>query len=119
MRSFQNAMIVLLWLGPCLGACSSVGENAPLAVVPQPDHPNLLAGIQTAINDSHFTPPIEITDLVRAPPNSSFPWMLCIRSASSEEAKLITYSVFYKSTYNNSRYSAIYDGCAAQQFHKQ
>jgi hypothetical protein len=108
---------IILWLCLSLGACSSVSETAPPDVVPQPDQPNVLTGIKAAINDSHFAPPIEVTDLISAPPSSSSPWMVCIRSASSEESKRITYSAFFKSEYISSRYSAIFDGCAANQYH--
>ena len=46
---------------------------------------NLFGGTVAAISNSHFAPPIEVTDLFRAPVNSSSSWMVCIRSAQSSE----------------------------------
>jgi hypothetical protein len=101
-----------------LGACSSISEPA---VAPEvgapPDAEKLLAGIKQGIADSHFELPIEVTDPIRATPVSSSPWLLCIRSAKTEESKRITYSAFFKDAYTNSRYSAIDDGCATQVYH--
>ena len=49
--------------------------------------------------------------------NITSPWMVCIRSAQSEETRRITYTAFFKDGYTGSRYSAIMDGCAAQAYH--
>ena len=65
--------------------------------------------ITQAISDSHFQPPIEVTDPIRAPVNFTSPWMVCIRSAQSEETRRITYTAFFKDGYTSSRYSAIND----------
>jgi hypothetical protein len=105
---------MMLWI--CLGmsACSSISETAEL---PPPDDEKLLEGIIKATSDSHFQPPIEVTDPIRAQVNSTSPWMVCIRSAQSEETRRITYTAFFKDGYKDSRYSAITDGCAAQAYH--
>ena len=107
----------LLLLCLCLGACSSVSEAASQEASPQPDAANLLAGIRAAINDSRFLPPIEVTDLFRAPVNSSNSWMVCIRGTPPVGPQGWTYSAFFKDTYVQSRYSADFDGCSGQQFH--
>jgi hypothetical protein len=39
------------------------------------------------------------------------------QECKTEESKRITYSVFFKDAYTNSRYSAIEDGRAAQAYH--
>ena len=108
----------ILWLNLSLGACASISEpTAAPEVVAQPDAEKLLTGIKQGIADSHFEPPIEVTDPMSARPNSSSPWLVCIRSAKTEESKRITYSAFFKDAYTNSRYSTILDGCAAQEYH--
>jgi hypothetical protein len=109
---------MMLWI--CLGlvACSSISETAePPPILQPPDGEKLLAGITKAISDSHFPPPIEVTDPIRAQANSTPPWMVCIRSAQSEETRRITYTAFFKDEYTSSRYSAIMDDCAAQAYH--
>ena len=111
----MRSLLSLLCLGLC--ACSSVSEPAAPEVSPQPDEASLLAGIRVGINDSHFAPPIEVTDVLRAPPSSSNSWMVCIRGTMPSGAKGWTYSVFYKAAYVQSRYSADADGCGGQQFH--
>ena len=90
---------------------------SPPPILPPPDDEKLLAGILKAISNSHFQPPIEVTDPIRAQVNSTPPWMVCIRSAQSEETRRITYTAFFKDAYTDSRYSAILDGCAAQAYH--
>jgi hypothetical protein len=64
----------------------------------------LLTGLTQAISDSHFQPPIEVTDPIGAPVNSTSPWMVCIRSAQSEETRRITYTAFFKDGYTGSHY---------------
>ena len=90
-----------------------------------PDEVTLKAGIAAGINESHFSPPIEVTDLFRSPSNYVEPWLICIRSASSDEARRLTSSVFYGTNPNNglprqyvkSRYSIYPDNCTSQAYH--
>ena len=89
---------VMLWIGLGLGTCSSVSAESP-PILPPPDGEKLLAGLTQAITDSHFQPPIEVTDPMRAPVNFTSPWMVCIRSAQSEETRRITYTAFFKDDY--------------------
>jgi hypothetical protein len=94
-------------------------------VGPPPDPAQLkvgIIGIMQGINDSKFSKPIEV---VGAPPSSVEPWMVCIRSATSDEAKRVSYSVFYGRNYSSgkdgqykrSRYSVPVDSCATQTYH--
>jgi hypothetical protein len=111
----RRVVLLLVCLG--LGGCSSISESAAPEIPSPPDEKNLLSGTRTAISDSHFAPPIEVTDLLKAPPISSNPWMLCIRGAQSDETRRSMYSAFFKDKYVSSRYSVSYDGCIEQQFH--
>ena len=109
--------ILAFLLSLSLAACASASENARLEQSPKPDDAALTAGMHTAFTDSHFALPIEASDLVRAPINSSSAWMVCIRSAQSDETKRIMYSAFFTDKYVSSRYSVYFDGCGGQQFH--
>ena len=82
-----------------------------------PDTATILRGLKAAAAHSNFDQPIEVTDPIRANPNSSSPWLICLRSAKSEESKRITYSAFFTSSYVSSRYSSILDSCAEQVYH--
>jgi len=94
-------------------------------ILQPPDPTQLKAGIRHGIQDSKFSKPIEVSDVVRAPPSSVSPWMVCIRSTTSDEAKHVTYSVFYGTDYTNgkdgqylnSRYSIYIDNCNSQTYH--
>lgn len=108
--------VFLLSLG--LAARAAASEDAPPEQSPKsPDEAALSAGMHTAISDSHFAPPFEVSDLVRAPAISSSDSMVCVRSTQSDETKRITYSAFFKDKYVSSRYSVYNDGCAGLQFH--
>ena len=115
--------VPILLLCLVAGACSSVSDLPP-DIEPQPDATQLKAGVMQGISDSHFSKPIEVSDVLRAPPSSTPPWMVCIRSATSDEAKRITYSVFYgkdangkDGQYLKSRYSVYVDNCGSQTYH--
>jgi hypothetical protein len=117
----RSVPILLLCLFP--GACSSVSDLSPDIGSP-PDPTQLKTGIMQGISDSHFSKPIEVSDVFRAPPSSTPPWMICIRSATSDEAKRLTYSVFYgkdasgkDGQYLKSRYSVYVDNCGSQTYH--
>jgi hypothetical protein len=100
------------------GGCSFSGDITPLEEYPPPNDKLLAGGILAGIKDSHFDPPIEVTDVYRAPANSTPQWMVCVRSAKSEDARRLTYSVFFgKTGYVNSRYSASNENCASQAYH--
>jgi hypothetical protein len=108
----------------CLVTAAWSGARASTVGSP-PDPTQLKVGITQGVTDSHFSKPIEVTDIFGAPPSSEQPWMVCIRSATSDEARRITYSVFYGKNYTTgkegqylrSRYSVYIDNCASQTYH--
>jgi hypothetical protein len=67
------AMRIVFILFFCLlaSACSFIFDRPQFEVGPQPDQDQLKAGITAGTNDSHFAKPVEVTDLFRAPLNSS------------------------------------------------
>jgi hypothetical protein len=119
----RTALVLLLCL--LTGACSSISDRPTFEVGQQPDQVELEKGIRGGIKDSHFEKPIEVTDVVRAPAISLNPWMVCIRGAASDEARRLTYSVFYgrnypiakDGQYMLSRQSVYNDDCASQSYH--
>jgi hypothetical protein len=111
----MQLLALLLCFG--LAACST-SENVLAQDVGPPSDQQLLAGERQAAAESHFAPPIEATDVIRANPNSTPRWMVCLRSAKSEESKRVTYSVFFNDkAYVSSRYSVIMDPCVSQAYH--
>jgi hypothetical protein len=82
--------VLTLLLCLALTACSSASESIPQDDVPPPDAAAALAGLKAAVADAHLAAPVEVSDLIRASPNSSSPWLICLRSASSEESKRLT-----------------------------
>jgi hypothetical protein len=73
---------VMLWIVSDGARVSSVSTE-PLPILPPPDGEKLLAGLTQAISDSHFQPPIEVTDPIRAPVNFTSPWMVCQERAKN------------------------------------
>jgi hypothetical protein len=116
---------VILLLGLLTGACSSMIDQAPYDVGQQPNQSELDKGIAIGIQGSKFANPIEVTDVLRARVNSFDPWMVCLRSGTSDAAKLVTYSVFWSGNYGDgkgaqyksSQNSAFIDDCNAQTYH--
>jgi len=107
-------MILLCFtLAGCL-----TSETAPRETEPPPSGDLLRAGILRGIAESHFEAPIEATDPIMPLASSSFSWMVCIRSAKSEQSRRITYSVFFKKgAYADARYSVILERCGAREYH--
>jgi hypothetical protein len=98
-----------------LVACSSASESVrPAYFDLPPDAAVIQDGVASAVADSHFEPPIEVTDPIRANPNSSSPWLVCFRTGKSDESRRRTYSAFFADKYVSSRYSANQDPCAGQ-----
>ena len=63
-----------------LAGCSSVSENATSPGVVRPPDQKVADGANAAVVESHLEPPLEISDLMRSPPNYTPPWMICLRS---------------------------------------
>jgi hypothetical protein len=116
MRRVPTILLCLL-----AAACSTL---PPPDVEPQPDQTQLKAGINQAIAESHFAKPVEVSDVINAPPSSTQPWMVCIRSASSDDTRRPTYAAFFGrdgngkfGQYMRSRYSVFAENCETQTYH--
>jgi hypothetical protein len=123
----QLGMRSLLILPLCFlaGACSVLSDLPPPEVGPQPDDLEVNVAIGKRLSEYHLAPPVETTDVFRAPPNSLAPWMVCIRSGSSDEARRLMISIFFGRNYTqekdgqylSSRYSTIAENCHPQAYH--
>jgi hypothetical protein len=110
--------VTALMLCSCLAACSSVSENSLSQYIEQPPEQKVQEGARVTANQAHLEPPVEVSDLIRSNPTNTPQWMVCVRSAKSEESKRITYSVFFNTTaLVSSRYSAVIEPCATQTYH--
>jgi len=98
-------------------ACSQVAHGQTPEDLPQLGQQELIQGIIQAIKESNFAPPIEVTDVLKAPVSSSEYWIVCIRGTPPRGPKNWTYTIFFKEQYTRSRYSADFDGCGGQQYH--
>ena len=119
MRSVPAFLLCLV-----IGGCSPMGDLSPPQDQAPPNDTQLKAGIAVGISESHFAAPIEVSDAIRAQASSTQPWMVCIRSGTSDKARRHTYSAFFgkdsagtDGQYIKSRYSVILDHCALQAYH--
>jgi len=102
-------------------ACTSL---PPPEIETPPEDAQLKTGLTAAVADSHFAKPVEVTDVIRAPDSSTQSWMVCIRSAASEEARRVSYAAFFgkdatgkPGQYVRSRYATFAENCDIQTYH--
>jgi hypothetical protein len=72
---------------------------------------------QKAAAEAKLAEPIEVSEPIRTNPISTPPWIICLRSGTSEESKRRTYSAFFNKVYVSSKWSVIMDHCEEQVFH--
>jgi hypothetical protein len=109
-------MLRIMLLCFLLVGCSSV-ESFPERV-PAPLYLSTIGPeLKKVIAEAKLAEPVEVSDPVRANPISISPWLICLRSAKSEESKRQTYSAFFTYKLVSSRYSAIVDNCGEQVYH--
>jgi hypothetical protein len=107
----------LLSLCLVLAACSSASERIPQEVISPPDPAIAVKGLKQAAQEAKLAEPLEISQPTEAPAPSTPRWIICLRSAASEESKKRIYSVlFSKNAYTALRLSVILDRCDGQTF---
>ena len=121
--SFFGQAPVFLALSLCflLAACSTSVETLPDAPASPPDPAKIAPGIRNLAIAAKLQEPLEVSSPFRAPAISTFPWMICLRSAATEASRRITYSVFFKDNDDkneplNFRMSAIIEDCGVQPY---
>ena len=109
----------LLKLLPCLalGACSSFLDDIPQKPDPAPFISTSTDDLRRVANQENLARPLEVAGPIAANSISVAPWIICLRSAATEQARKRVYSVFFKDgKLSSSRESVIVDHCEAQNF---
>jgi hypothetical protein len=101
----------------CLVSAACSSESVTPEVEAPPDLTAAAAGLKQAAQDAKLAAPLEISQPTEAPPPSTERWIICLRSAASEESKKRIYSAFFsKNSYRSVRLSVILDRCDGQTF---
>ena len=91
-------MLRIMLFSVLLAGCSSV-EGLPEDLQPPPSRSTVAKILKQVAADAKLSEPVEVSDPIRANPISSSPWLICLRSAKSEESKRPTYSAFFTDKY--------------------
>lgn len=98
-----------------LGACS-VLEAVPEPALQSPIIKSATAEIKAVAKEAKLIDPLQVAGPFEADPMTVAPWIICVRSTSPEQARLV-YALFYRGTkLVSSRQSAIVDRCELQTF---
>jgi hypothetical protein len=109
----------LLALSLCflLGACSTDIENLAATNSDPPDPAKVLASLKNIATAAKLQEPVEVSAPIKAPANSSIPWIICLRSGATEASRRFTYSLFFKNNdLKDYRLSAIIEECGVQPY---
>ena len=109
----------LLKLLPCLvlGGCSSFLDDIPEKPDPAPFISTSAIDLRKAAEQEKLAMPLEVAGPIAANSISVAPWIICLRSAATEEARKRVYSAFFKDGKLSSiRESVFVDHCEAQNF---
>ena len=109
----------LLKLLPCLvlGACSSFLDDLPETPDPAPFISTSAVDLRKAAVDEKLGEPLEVAGPIAANSISVAPWIICLRSAATEQARKRVYSAFFKDGKLSSiRESVFVDHCETQNF---
>src|SRR6185312_6252532 len=115
----MNKSFYLLAVVCCshLAACSPSLFMARSDPGPAPDLSQIAISLKAAAASEKIQTPLEISAPIEANPISATPWIVCIRSGSTDESKKRTYSALYRANvYVSIRLSAIVDHCEEQTF---
>jgi hypothetical protein len=109
----------LLKLLPCLilGGCSSFLDDIPQKPDPAPFIATSADDLRKAADQEKLAKPLEVAGPIAANSISVAPWIICLRSAATEQARKRVYSVFFRDGKLSSiRESVFVDHCEAQNF---
>jgi hypothetical protein len=109
----------LLKLLPCLvlGACSSFLDDLPETPDPAPFISTSALDLRKAAADEKLAEPLEVAGPIAANSISVAPWIICLRSAATEQTRKRVYSAFFKDGKLSSiRESVFVDHCEPQNF---
>jgi hypothetical protein len=109
----------VLKLLPCLalGACSAFLDDLPQTPDPAPFISASAVDLRKAADEEKLAKPLEVAGPIAANSISVAPWIICLRSAATEQARKRVYSVFFRDGKLSSiRESVFVDHCEAQNF---
>jgi hypothetical protein len=109
----------VLKLLPCLalGACSAFLDDLPQTPDPAPFISTSAVDLRKAADQEGLARPLEVAGPIPANSISVAPWIICLRSAATEQARKRVYSAFFQDGKLSSvRESVIVDHCEAQNF---
>jgi hypothetical protein len=109
----------LLKLLPCLvlGACSSFLDDIPEKADPAPFISTSVDDLRKAADQEKLAKPLEVAGPIAANSISVAPWIICLRSAATEQTQKRVYSAFFKDgKFTTIRESVFVDHCEAQNF---
>ncbi|WP_420132116.1 hypothetical protein [Rhodopseudomonas sp.] len=113
--SARTAAVAAISAAGLLGACS-VLESIPEPAAQAPTVKSATAEIKSVARDAKLADPLQVAGPFEADPMTVAPWIICVRSTSPEQARLV-YALFYRGTkLVSSRQSAIVDRCELQTF---
>jgi hypothetical protein len=82
-----------------------------------PDPAKVLGHLKGVAAAAKLQEPVEVSAPIKAPANSSIPWIICLRSGATEATKRFTYSVlFTNNDLKDYRLSAIIEECGVQPY---
>ena len=109
----------VLKLLPCLalGACSAFLDDLPQTPDPEPFISTSAVDLRKVAADEKLANPLEVAGPIAANSISVAPWIICLRSAATEQARKRVYSAFFKDGKLSSiRESVFVDHCETQNF---
>jgi hypothetical protein len=109
----------LLKLLPCLvlGACSSFLDDIPEKADPAPFISTSANDLRKAADQEKLAGPLEVAGPIAANSISVAPWIICLRSAATEQTRKRVYSAFFKDgKLSTIRESVFVDHCESQNF---
>jgi hypothetical protein len=88
-----GASLFALFVAGC-----AVQDAPPIARENPPDvsQANVVAALKSAADSSKLQPPLEVSEPFPSPRISDTDWILCLRSAASDEAKRHPFAIFIK-----------------------
>jgi hypothetical protein len=100
-----------------LAACASNLPDLPQTAAPDPSSPAVIAVLKSAATQAKLQAPWEKSVPIEASQVSSIRWLICIRSAATDETKRHTVAVFFKGNeFVSFRLSAMIEHCEIQEF---
>jgi|APCry1669193181_1035450.scaffolds.fasta_scaffold128886_2 hypothetical protein len=105
--------LIAVALATLVAACSpEMVRSVPDAPIPLQQ----VAVLRQVATAAKLAEPVEYSNPITAPDISKYPWIICLRSAATEQTKSLTYSIFYGTAFSDWRLSSVNEGCASATY---